>query len=123
MSPLFNLCIMSVSHKDKPGARRRCYIPPFPMQMVHAHVAAPVRLQVSMCWGGGVLFESIRFGPRGGDEAIKPCVSHINCFDLLPPPPSFSGSRLEGSRGHFTQLERVFRSAKTRGKGKAGTQK
>lgn len=53
-------------------------------------------------------FESGRFGPRGDDKAIKLYVSHINCFDLF----FLSDSWLDGNKGHFTQLERVLKSAK-----------
>lgn len=60
----------------------------------------------SVCMGR--TYKSSRFGPRGDDKAIKLYVSHINCFDLF----FLSDSWLDGNKGHFTQLERVLKSAK-----------
>lgn len=61
-----------------------------------------------MCVCMGCTYKSSRFGPRGDDKAIKLYVSHINCFDLF----FLSDSWLDGNKGHFTQLERVLKSAK-----------
>lgn len=61
-----------------------------------------------VCVCMGCTYKSSRFGPRSDDKAIKLYVSHINCFDLF----FLSDSWLDGNKGHFTQLERVLKSAK-----------
>lgn len=67
---------------------------------------------VCVCFVGVCTSERGRFGPPGDDKTIKLYVSHINCFDLFFFFFSLSDSWLNGNEGHFTQLERVLKSAK-----------
>lgn len=94
--------------------------PSIPMQMGHICVCVCMCVRVStyvstcvcVCFVGVCTSERGRFGPPGDDKTIKLYVSHINCFDLFFFFFSLSDSWLNGNEGHFTQLERVLKSAK-----------